>query len=121
MLLHGLTAGVALAATLGAAASLGGGGGLLLHGFTLAAALAAGVGAAACVGAASEPLLHGLGFAAALSVADGEASGAFLAWLQPPSRRAMARAPANRFNLCSSQSRDSVATAGSVDVTAAAR
>ena len=36
MLLHGFTAGFALAVTLGVAASVGGAGGLLLHGFTFA-------------------------------------------------------------------------------------
>jgi len=103
LLLHGFTAGFALAATLGVAASVGGAGGLLLQGFTFAAVLVAGFGAAASVGATAEPLFQGFGFPVAVTVAVGDASGAFLPWLQPPSTRAMAMAPANGFNVCSSQ------------------
>jgi hypothetical protein len=100
LLLHGFTAGFALAATLGVAASVGGTGGLLLHGFTLAALLVAGLGVVACVGATAEPLFQGLGFPEA--VAEGDASGALLPWPQPPRTNAIRRGPANRFNVSSS-------------------
>jgi hypothetical protein len=101
LLLHGFTAGVALAVTSAVAASVGAAGGLLLQGFTFAAALGAGFGAVASVGATGEPLFHGLGFPVA--VAEGDGSGTLLSWLQPPSKTAKAMAPANSFNVCSSQ------------------
>jgi hypothetical protein len=102
-LLHGFTAGFALAVVVGVAASVGGAGGLLLHGFTFAAVLALGVGVGVSVGATAGPLAQGLGLP--VTVADGDASGAFLPWLQPASARAKAMAPANCFKVCSSTSR----------------
>jgi hypothetical protein len=102
LLLQGFTFAAVLAATLGAAAWVGAAGGSLLQGFTFAAVLVAGLGAVASVGAAGGPLFHGLGFP--VTVAEGGASGAFLSWLQPPSKRTIAMASDNRFNVCYSQS-----------------